>query len=83
MKALRLTAKMQDAVLEFLESCGKNEESIVAAGECLILGMRLLVESLFGYDVAFEEKAIWIQKDKHHNSRWRVNFAWKLDGEEE
>jgi hypothetical protein len=88
-RALKLSTKIQDAVLEFLRTRdeiwpgGKYDECIKAGGECIAIGMGLLIEAAFDYDVVFSDGAICSQGVNGHDPRWRVNFAWKLDGEED
>lgn len=87
-RTLRLTAKVCDAVGEFLKSAEipvNNtliEDQVIEAGECLAQGLGLLAST------QFDEPLFWHPSPIHlagirGNKRWRVEFVWRIAETEE
>lgn len=85
-RCLRLTARVSDAVREFLRSVGnpaENEtddradssiaQSVIQAGEHFAHGLGLLVGSQFGEDVRWNPSPIHVER-----YRWRTEFIWQV-----
>ncbi|GAT02948.1 putative ABC transporter permease protein [Mycolicibacterium fortuitum subsp. acetamidolyticum] len=82
-RTLTLTAKVCDAVGEFLKSAEipvNNtliENQVMEAGECLAQGLGLLAST------QFDEQLFWNPSPIHlagirGNKRWRVEFVWRI-----
>lgn len=82
-RTLTLTAKVCDAVGEFLKSAEipvNNtliENQVMEAGECLAQGLGLLATT------QFDEPMFWNPSPIHlagirGNKRWRVEFVWRI-----
>ncbi|RFZ35142.1 hypothetical protein DAVIS_04692 [Mycobacterium marinum] len=84
-RALKLTAAIQDAILEFmmtpdrLKPGTRNDKKIIEAGDHFAHGMYCLIGTLFNTeDVIFEAKPIVAQMSCRDTNvpRWRVQFKW-------
>ncbi len=87
-RCLRLTARVSDAVREFLRSVATPfddendgradspiEQSVIKAGEHFAHGLGLLVGSQFGEDVRWNPSPIHVER-----YRWRTEFIWQVGG---
>jgi hypothetical protein len=94
-RAVKLTAEISDAVFHFfagnrnigdaIRPGTRNDNNFVEAGECLSLGIALLIGSLFDGDVVFcEESPIFADTSfgtryVPKTPRWRVKFSWAVE----
>lgn len=93
-RTLRLTARISDAVREFLNSAeilaeGGNglienrliEDQVIEAGECLAQGLGLLASTQFDDPLFWNPSAIHIEDRNWREKlpeRWRVEFVWRI-----
>lgn len=84
-RALKLTATIQDAILEFvmtperIRPGTRSDKKIIQAGDHFAHGMLLLIGTLFNTeDVIFECEPIVTQMSSRDTNvpRWRVQFKW-------
>ncbi|GAT04260.1 MULTISPECIES: hypothetical protein [Mycolicibacterium] len=84
-RTLLLTAKISDAVREFLSSAdippstesGLIEDQVMEAGEYLAQGLGLLATTQFDEQLIWDSSPIHIEPEKWQG-RWRVEFVWKI-----
>ncbi|MCV7301356.1 hypothetical protein H7J93_17195 [Mycobacterium barrassiae] len=84
-RTLMLTAKISDAVREFLNSAnippnteiGLIENQVMEAGEYLAQGLGLLATTQFDEQLIWDSLPIHIEPEKWQG-RWRVEFVWKI-----
>ncbi|BBX30950.1 hypothetical protein [Mycolicibacterium mageritense] len=89
-RTLLLTAKISDAVREFLSSAdippnaesGLIENQVMEAGEYLAQGLGLLATTQFDEQLIWDSLPIHIEPEKWQG-RWRVEFVWKIADNDE
>lgn len=77
-RAIALTTEIQDAVRRFLHQgvvpTGRNEAAVTEAGKYFAEGLAVLVRTLFGSDVNYDNQPITLQQNPYLT--WRVLFSW-------
>ncbi|WP_368681664.1 hypothetical protein [Mycobacterium intracellulare] len=82
-RALKLTTKIQDALLEFvtgIRPLTKNDRNILSASDYLSDGLTMLVGSVFGEEIEFERRLIVVDygDGEQRRPRWRVDLKWRI-----
>mgnify|MGYP005812086769 CR=1 FL=1 len=83
-RALKLTTKVQDALLEFINGIrplSVNDRDIVLAGEYLGDGLSLLVGVVFSDEIEFEKPPLLFVDygdREQRKPRWRVDLKWRI-----